>query len=118
MNQLTNQLLSCVQATDKTIPWYDQRSAMGLARTWIGKRDFKRSEYHPVTMKRRDDLAEEVIALLAADGRGNDELISTMIEARAIMDAPFQDEKMLGYRAAKAKRGQIGRLTGERKEKK
>ena len=112
MNQLTNQLLSCVQATDKTVPWFDQRSAMGLARTWVEKKDFKRSEYHPVAMKRRDDLAESLIAIL--NGVVVDEAIAAIRECRAIMDEPFEDEKMLGIRA----RGKALGKPGDKKKEK
>lgn len=87
---------------------YDQRSAMGMARSTLepsGKMKLAAPGLSEVYRK-RDELALALVATLdgakPADGK------SALAEARARVNAPFVDATMAGFRAARLKMGIVG----------
>lgn len=88
---------------------WDQRSAIGMARGWIEKREpIARAELHGKLFERRDNLAEDVVKMLAGSGLAQDEMIATLRGVRDEMDASFVDERMLGFQAGRAKLSKPG----------
>ena len=106
METLESRVVECVKATTKNMTDYDQRSALGIARSWIDKRKPIERADPFYKMGRRDDLAEALVEILkdceAEEG------VAALGVARDMVNAPFLDERMLGFRAMREKRGEIG----------
>ena len=56
--------------------------------------------------------------MVILDGASAEDGIAALLDVRWVINAPYIDEKMLGFQAKRAERGQIGTLTGEKKKEK
>lgn len=101
---LEKQVLELVQGTDGKMSDYGQRSAIGMARSHLDTGKFKEGNTLDV-YGRRDALAAELVALM--DGHSDEDCIAALQEARKWVNAPFVDEAMLGFQAAREKRGAL-----------
>lgn len=101
-NGLNEQILTAVQGC--TAGDYCQRSALGMARTWVDKnKPLERPVYTGVVgWKQRDDLAEQLIAIMEAEDSERDERVTALNAARAVVNAPYLDPSMMGQQEGKA----------------
>lgn len=76
----------------------DQRSALGMARTWMEKG--KAVVRSSAIMAVRDGLAEGLIE--AIRGSERDDSLTALREARAWLNAPFVDPTMNGQKLGRA----------------
>lgn len=94
---LNEQILSIMQAFQGSD--YDQRSALGMARTWIDGRD---PEFSPeAAYKSRDELTREIIAALEASGAETEEMVGALAEVRKVVNEPFRVGGFVGTAKAK-----------------
>lgn len=97
---LTEQMIECVEAASVNVNDYDQRSAIGMARTWVDRREPIKWKVEQIHVPNRDKLAEDLVALMeGVDDR--DEMIEALQGVRAHVNAPFVDPSMLGWRASR-----------------
>lgn len=96
---LNEQILSIIQAFNGSD--YDQRSALGMARTWIDGNEpiFSTHEAY----KSRDKLAQEIIAALEASEADDEERIAALANAREVVNAPFRVDSFVGTAKGKPK---------------
>lgn len=94
--QLTEQVLTAVQATAGHLNDYGQRSAIGMARGYLDTPKFKEGNTSDAKLG-RDALASELVSLM--EGHSEEDCVAALIEARKWVNAPFVDEGMLGFRA-------------------
>lgn len=91
--ELNTAVLACIQTSRANE--YDQRSALGMARTWLenGKPIVRDGNY----MHLRDDLAEALIGEI----RDQDiaESVAALQAARAVINEPYLDPTMKGQQA-------------------
>ncbi len=106
-NILTSRVIAVVQATTGEMSDHDQRSALGMACSWVrnGKTIIRQS-YFQSMFKRRDDLAEALVEALR-DG-DKVEQVAALGKAREVLNAPFADPGMATYRLARLKAGLVG----------
>lgn len=76
---------------------YDQRSAIGMARTWIekGKLDVWDANRHKeqVQCEQRDALAVAIVDIFRESEAEEDEMIAALSSARAEVNRPFQHQQ-------------------------
>jgi hypothetical protein len=100
-------VLARMEATKGKMTDGDQRSALGMARTWLDKHeDIVRQSNFAGQFKRRDDLAIALVEIFRAGDRG--ECLAALQEARARLNKPFEDPSMATFRAARLKTGMVG----------
>lgn len=94
---------------------FDQRSALGIARSSVepNAKPYEGAVAVKHLMKGRDELALRLIAVL--DGVKRDEAVAALAHARSLINAPYLDATMLGFRAA---REEVGTARFEKKAKK
>lgn len=85
---------------------YHQRSAIGMARGWLDSQKLKLAANTADLYPGRDQLASDLVALM--DGRSRKDCIAALQVARAEVNAPFENEAMLGFQAQRIKRGIVG----------
>lgn len=67
----------------------DQRSALGMARTWVEKqKPISRSQISGY--EKRDDLAEALVAVLGASGAAPEAMRESLNEARKAINTPHR----------------------------
>ena len=95
---LNGQVLSIMQTQPPMTDW-DQRGALGCARIWLEHKDKEpwQADYYKAEFARRDALTLQLVETLR--DVPVDEAIEALREARAWVDAPFVDPRMLAYRA-------------------
>lgn len=102
-NELSEQISSHLQ--DSKLSDSDQRSALGMARTWVDKREpfvpTVAREFH-----RRDELAQGLIDLLVE--AEPEEAIAALASAREVINAPYKRADFVG--TAKVKEPKRGRV--------
>ena len=81
---------------------YDQRSALGMARSWIDNQEPIRWNPDQIEYKRRDQLAKDLVALLESSPTDRSEGIEALQAARKAVNAPFLNPEMLGFQARRA----------------
>ena len=83
---------------------YQQRSALGIARTWVEKRKpHERVVYKELANEtKRDNLAEKLIALMDANPQTKAEYIDALAEVREEINKPFFDPRSNGAKTGKA----------------
>lgn len=97
MNQeLNDRVLAVIQASGTND--YDQRSALGMARTWLDKHEPVVRTSH--VYGKRDDLAGAIIAEIETMDR--DDALDALREARTFVNAPYLDPTMNGQRLGRA----------------
>lgn len=107
---LNGRVLGCVQAVSATVNDYDQRSAIGMARSWIDNGEL--AVWHSdkskdqVQYPKRDELAGAIVEVLA--GAKREDMVAALASARAAVNEPFRDASMAGFRVARAKQGVVG----------
>lgn len=110
---LTEQVKTCVADAGVMVNDYDQRSAMGMARSWLDNQKPIAWKPDQIEYPKRDHLAKDLVVML--EGHDREDQITALLEARKMVNEPFSDPSMAGYRAARDKRGQL--LTpGEKKK--
>jgi hypothetical protein len=96
---------------------YDQRSALGVARSWMDSGEFAGAGPGLENLYGgRDRLARSLVAALEGVPRG--EQLVALASAREKVNAPFLDPAMMGFQAARAKRGVVGSLKKNEKNAK
>lgn len=76
----------------------DQRSAIGMARTWVEKREpVKRSVIGGY--EKRDDLAISLVAIMEEAAAPREEYLAVLAEARRALNEPFRDAAVVGSRS-------------------
>jgi hypothetical protein len=105
-----DRVMALIGASAATMADFDQRSAIGMARSWVedGKA-IKRNDFqHEMKGRytRRDDLAEALVE--AMKGGEPAECIAALSVAREFINKPFEDPNMLGYRTARLAAGAVG----------
>ncbi len=101
MSILAEKMIELVDSTKEFINDYDHRSAIGMARTWVDKREPIKWNPEQVHYPNRDKLAEDLVALMVEYGGGRDELIEALREVRGHVNAPFVNPAMLGWQAGR-----------------
>lgn len=96
MNELATRLLDIVQTANLTDG--DQRSALGMARTWVeNHKAIQRQTYFIEQFKGRDDLAEALVTAMTDETP--EDCIAALGSVRRRIDAPFLDLSMNGQRS-------------------
>lgn len=109
--QLDEQVTKVVLDLSGTINDYDQRSAIGMARSWIDNGEL--AVWHPdkskdqVQYPKRDALATAIVEILAGATKRED-MVAALAGARAKVNEPFVDASMAAFQAARVKRGLVG----------
>jgi hypothetical protein len=88
MSKLSDQIISLIAASG--ISNDDQRSAIGMARSWIDGHELKLAANSLDLKPKRDKLAVDIVALMEANPAENEEHIEALSEARKVVNAPFQ----------------------------
>lgn len=98
-NTVNEQILALIQAFSGSD--YDQRSALGMARTWIDGNEpiFSTHEAY----KSRDKLAQDLIAALEASGAEREEMTAALANARSVVNEPFRVDSFVGTAKGKPK---------------
>lgn len=98
----------CTVVLSANLNDWDQRSAIGVATTWLNTGRFNGAVADVgLIYQGRDALAREIIAVLEQNDNDK-ERRHALREARARLNAPFQDPTMAAYRSARAKAGPVG----------
>ncbi len=87
---LSEQIIQQVQASG--INDYDQRSAIGMARTWVDKREPIVWNPNQVEYPKRDQLAKDLVAIFEGNPATDEEYIEALKAAREVVNAPYQVE--------------------------
>lgn len=73
----------------------DQRSALGIARTWVEKPDpVKRSLISGY--EKRDDLAVALVGIMEEAAVAPEECVAAIKEVRKVLNRPFQEAAAVG----------------------
>src|SRR6185436_10388593 len=79
MSELNEAILAKIEETANKINDYDQRSAIGMARSWVehGRLDTWNPERHKdmIQYPNRDQLATDLVAIFEDSGAENDEMV-------------------------------------------
>ena len=100
--QITETVINFPKVTD-----HDQRSAIGMARTWVEKG--KLDVWDPIRHKdqiqnvQRDALATAIVDVFRESEADEDEMIAALAAARAAVNAPFQVNRAIGTASLKPK---------------
>lgn len=87
-NKLSDEIISLIEASG--INDYDQRSAIGMARSWVDNQ--KPIVWNPeqIENRKRDQLAKDIVAILEANLATEEEYVAALRTARDHVNAPFQ----------------------------
>jgi hypothetical protein len=85
---LAEQMIAQIEASG--INDYDQRSALGMARSWVDKREPIRWNPEQVHYEKRDDLAQGLVGLMEANPGTNEEYVEALLEVRKKVNGPYQ----------------------------
>ena len=89
MSELNEQIISAVM--NSGLNDYDQRSAIGMARTWVDKREPIKYNPEQIEYPKRDQLAKDLVALMEATPAENEEYVEALAAARREVNRPFQN---------------------------
>lgn len=87
--------------TNSGINDYDQRSALGMARSWVDNQKPVTWNPEQVENRKRDQLAKDIVALLEDNPAEDEEYVAALSDARAHVNAPFQVATHSGRRLGK-----------------
>jgi len=115
-SELTTAILAKIEETSTFIHDSDQRSALGMARSWInhGKLDTWNPERHKdmIEYPKRDQLAKDLVAILEESGAEEEEMVAALKETRDKINAPYFDPNSNGAQGKnpnfKKKKGENG----------
>lgn len=98
-SKLSDQIIALLDLSG--INDYDQRSAIGMARSWVDNQ--KPITWNPeqVQNAKRDQLAKDIVMLLGENPADEAEYVAALSEARAHVNAPFQVATHSGQRLGK-----------------
>ncbi len=101
MKELNKKIIAIVQSAKCAD--FDQRSALGTARTWVEKQ--KEPAYNPTRpeCRLRDALAREIVETLQASEATDEQMIAALAEAREVINAPFRVNSFVGTANLKPK---------------
>jgi len=99
MSELSEAIIACVESSGLNDD--DQRSAIGMARTWVDKREPIKWNPEQVHYEKRDQLAANLVAIIEANPAEDEEYVKALQAARAVVNAPFQVETHGGARLGK-----------------
>lgn len=122
MSELNEAILAKVEESVGKINDYDQRSALGMVRSWLDSGRLgvwePQSGKDKIQYPKRDQLASDLVALIEESGAERGEVLDALAEARAWVNAPFLDPTMNGekMKAALAKPGEAKKMR-EKSEK-
>lgn len=86
---------------------YDQRSAIGMARSWLDQGEMKLAcAGLEALYGARDALAGKIVDVIR--GAGREDAIEALQNARGVVNEPFLDTSMVGWRASRLKAGIVG----------
>ena len=88
--RLNEQIIECVTAAK--LDDYAQRSAIGIARTWVEKQKNFEPSVHK-EFRGRDELATSLVEILA-DAKP-EEALAALAEARRVVNAPYQQQSLV-----------------------
>jgi hypothetical protein len=91
MNNLTTTILSRLEASG--LVDYDQRSALGIARTWLEKHEAFVPTTHP-SYQKRDALAQQLIDRVAE--LDPEAAVAELAHARSVINEPFKRDGFVG----------------------
>jgi hypothetical protein len=90
-NEPTPNILSLLQASN--LVDYDQRSALGIARTWLEKHEAFVPTTHP-SYQKRDALAQLLIDRVAE--LDHEDAVTELAHAREVINEPFKRDGFVG----------------------
>lgn len=97
MNEALSQaVMECVLASSAHVNDYDQRSALGMARSWLDNQEPIRWNPDQVHYPLRDALAEELVKLIE-EAEPEDAIVALSL-AREKVNEPFLDPGMARFR--------------------
>lgn len=101
MSELDKKITAIVQGSSCSDR--DQRSALGMARTWVEKQ--KEPFYNPTRAecRLRDNLTRELITALLESGCNGEEMAAALAAARKTINAPFKVDSFVGTAGLKPK---------------
>jgi len=99
--ELNAKILAVIQTVGRND--YLQRSALGMARSWVDKRKpiDRPEKYLDGSWEKRDDLAASLVAIMEDNPSERADYILALGKAREWVNEPFIDPTMLGQRAGK-----------------
>lgn len=102
---LTKQVMDAVTAA--SLSDNDQRSAIGMARSWLDEGKLKLAGPGLEKLHAgRDGLAQSLVAMF--EGVKEDDAIFALAAARAKINEPFVNAAMKDFQAARAEHGTVG----------
>ena len=91
----------------------DQRSALGMARSWLDNGEEIRWNPDQAHYEKRDILAKALVDVIRDEDR--DEAIEALADGRRVVNAPFVTEEMRARAEARAAAGVVGSVKKEKK---
>lgn len=88
MPELSTLILT--QVTKSGLNDYDQRSALGMARTWVEKREPIKWNPNQIEYPNRDQLARDLVIIMQENLAEDAEYVGALLRARKAVNAPFQ----------------------------
>ena len=101
MSELREKIITCV--VDSGLNDYDQRSALGMARSWVDGHELQLAVNSLDLKPKRDQLAQDLVAIMEEYLAENEEYIEALRAARAVVNKPFQVAISGGARLGKPK---------------
>ncbi len=103
MSQFSEQIVAEIELAG--INNYDQRSALGLMRTWVDKRQaHQRVDFGSLGARptKRDDLVDKLIVLFEEAALTPDEYVEALTKARQHLNRAYFDPTMNGAKERKS----------------
>lgn len=101
---LSKQMIECVKATNPQeltptglglgLNDYDQRSAIGMARSWVDNREPIRWKVEQVEYPKRDQLAKDLVSLMEETPAEPEEYVEALRAVRKVVNAPYQRDSV------------------------
>ncbi len=73
---------------------YDQRSAIGMARSWVDNREPIRWKVEQIEYPNRDQLAKDLVSLMEASPATDEEYVEALKAVRKHVNAPYLRESV------------------------
>lgn len=86
---LSEQMIECVETASLHVNDFDARSAIGMARTWVDRREPIRWNINQVHYENRDSLAAALVALMEESEDDRDAQIQALQKVREHVNAPY-----------------------------
>lgn len=89
MSELSELMIARIEAAKAKVNDHDQRSAIGMARTWVDRREPIKRNSEQIEYPNRDQLAKDLVAEMEAHPAENSEYVEALLEARKHINAPY-----------------------------